>query len=77
MTRSLLCSNPIPTDNARACNRAPLEAIATKHCANKVDAIDAVRRYAVTIGRDAGDLMLNSTEQLRMQFRKQSLAHWS
>ena len=54
-----------------------LEAIAAKHCANKVDAIDAVRRYAVTIGRDAGDLMLNSTEQLRMQFRKQSLAHWS
>jgi N-methylhydantoinase B len=73
------------TERARAAMRAerkawldePPETVAAKFRAGEIDAMDAVRRYAVILDWGSGELLPKSTEQFREQFRKRSLAHWT
>ncbi len=73
------------TDRLRAEIRAerkswvdePPEAVAARFRAGEIDAMDAVRRYAVILDWGSGALLPKSTEQFRAQFRKRSLSHWS
>jgi N-methylhydantoinase B len=50
--------------------------VAAKYRAGELDALDAVRRYAVILDWGSGELMANSTVQFREQFRIRSLGHW-
>jgi N-methylhydantoinase B len=52
------------------------ESVAAKYRAGELDALDAVRRYAVILDWGSGELMANSTAQFREQFRIRSLGHW-
>ena len=52
------------------------ETVAAKYRAGGINALDAVRRYAVILDWGSGELLPNSTEQFREQFRIRSLAHW-
>jgi N-methylhydantoinase B len=53
------------------------EAVAAKYRAGEIDALDAVRRYAVILDWGSGELLPNSTAQFREQFRTRSLEHWA
>ena len=53
------------------------EAVAAKYRAGEIDALDAVRRYAVILDWGSGEPLPRSTAQFREQFRKRSLSHWS
>lgn len=55
----------------------PPEAVAARYRAGEIDAMDAVRRYAVILDWGSGTLLPTSTQQFRAQFRKRSLSHWS
>ena len=50
--------------------------MAAKYRAGEINALDAVRRYAVILDWGNGELLPNSTEQFREQFRIRSLEHW-
>ena len=52
------------------------ETVAAKFRAGEIDAMDAVRRYAVVLDWGSGALLPNSTAQFREQFQKRSLAYW-
>jgi N-methylhydantoinase B len=52
------------------------ESVAARYRAGEIDALDAVRRYAVILDWGSGELMANSTVQFREQFRIRSLGHW-
>jgi N-methylhydantoinase B len=51
--------------------------VAAKYRAGEINALDAVRRYAVILDWGSGELMPNSTAQFREQFRIRSLDHWA
>ena len=52
------------------------EQVALKFRAGEIDAMDAVRRYAVILDWGSGELLPNSTAQFREQFQKRSAAYW-
>jgi N-methylhydantoinase B len=53
------------------------EAVAAKYRTGEIDALDAVRRYAVILDWGSGELLPKSTAQFREQFRIRSLDHWA
>ncbi len=42
----------------------------------EINAMDAVRRYAVILDWESGDVLENSTRQFRESFERRSVAHW-
>jgi N-methylhydantoinase B len=52
------------------------EDVSRRFKAGEIDALDAVRRYAVVLDWDTGDLLPVSTEQFREMYRKRSAAAW-
>ncbi len=50
--------------------------ISARFKAGEIDALDAVRRHAVILDWDTGDLLPVSTEQFRDMYRKRSAACW-
>jgi N-methylhydantoinase B len=53
------------------------ELVARKYRAGEIDALDAVRRYAVILDWGSGELLPKSTAQFREQFEKRSAAFWT
>ena len=53
------------------------ETVAAQYRAGEIDALDAVRRYAVILDWGSGEPLPRSTAQFREQFRERSLSHWS
>jgi N-methylhydantoinase B len=58
-------------------HRADPEEIAARYRAGELDKLDLVRRYAVVLDWDTGELLPKSTEQIRDMFRKRSAAKWA
>ncbi|MGO4659476.1 hydantoinase B/oxoprolinase family protein, partial [Ensifer sp. 2YAB10] len=52
------------------------EDVSRRFKAGDIDALDAVRRYAVILDWDSGDLLPVSTDQFREMYRKRSAAAW-
>lgn len=52
------------------------EYVSRRFKAGEIDALDAVRRYAVILDWDSGDLLPVSTAQFREMYRKRSAAAW-
>lgn len=52
------------------------EVVAARFRAGEIDAMDAVRRYAVILDWGSGELLPKSTAQFREQFEKRSAAYW-
>ena len=50
--------------------------VARRFRAGEIDAMDAVRRYAVILDWDSGEVLANSTSQFREMFQKRSASHW-
>ena len=45
--------------------------------AGEIDALDAVRRYAVILDWESGEVLPKTTAQFRESFEKRTVAHWS
>ena len=45
--------------------------------AGEIDALDAVRRFAVILEWESGDVLPKTTEQFRESFGKRTLSHWA
>lgn len=43
----------------------------------EIDALDAVRRYAVILDWETGELLPKTTEQFREMYEKRTVAHWN
>ncbi|GJD48615.1 Acetophenone carboxylase delta subunit [Methylobacterium crusticola] len=52
------------------------ETVAAEYRAGRIDALDAVRRYAVLLDWDKGTLLPRSTAQFREMFARRSAAKW-
>ncbi len=52
------------------------EAVAARFRAGEIDALDAVRHYAVVLDWNSGEVLPISTAQFREMFLKRSAAHW-
>ncbi|EAR50104.1 N-methylhydantoinase [Oceanicola granulosus HTCC2516] len=57
--------------------RMPPEEVAELYRKGEIDALDAVRRYAVILDWDSGELLEKTTAQFRESFETRSVAHWS
>jgi N-methylhydantoinase B len=44
--------------------------------AGEIDALDAVRRYAVILDWESGEFLPKTTEQFRESYEKRTVAHW-
>ncbi|MGB0905388.1 MAG: hydantoinase B/oxoprolinase family protein, partial [Mangrovicoccus sp.] len=53
------------------------EVVAEKFRSGEIDALDAVRRYAVILDWETGDCLPNTTQQFRESFNRRSTSHWS
>jgi N-methylhydantoinase B len=53
------------------------ESVAARFRSGEIDALDAVRRYAVILDWSTGELLPKSTEQFRELFTKRSANHWT
>jgi N-methylhydantoinase B len=53
------------------------ESVAARFRSGEIDALDAVRRYAVILDWGTGELLPKSTEQFRELFTKRSANHWT
>ncbi|SDU48170.1 hydantoinase B/oxoprolinase family protein [Stappia sp. ES.058] len=51
--------------------------VAELYKAGEIDMLDAVRRYAVILEWETGEMLPKTTEQFRETFERRSLAHWS
>ncbi|MEM7442828.1 MAG: hydantoinase B/oxoprolinase family protein [Pseudomonadota bacterium] len=75
----------VATDAARAEIRANRkdwarmdpEAVAKMYKDGEINDMDAVRRYAVILDWETGEVLPKSTEQFRESFEKRSVAHWT
>lgn len=52
------------------------EKVSQLYKAGKIDALDAVRRYAVILDWETGDLLPRTTGQFRETFERRTAAHW-
>ncbi len=52
------------------------ETVAARYRAGALDALDAVRRYAVVLEWETGALLPVSTRQFREMFQRRAVAHW-
>ncbi|WP_375259014.1 hydantoinase B/oxoprolinase family protein [Citreimonas sp.] len=50
--------------------------VADLYKSGEIDALDAVRRYAVILEWETGDLLPKTTAQFRETFERRSVAHW-
>jgi N-methylhydantoinase B len=55
----------------------PPEEVAALFQAGKINALDAVRRYAVILDWDKGTLLPKSTEQFREMYHKRTASCWA
>ena len=53
------------------------EAVARMYKDGEINDMDAVRRYAVILDWETGEVLPKSTEQFRESFEKRSVAHWT
>ncbi|MFX3653927.1 MAG: hydantoinase B/oxoprolinase family protein [Paracoccaceae bacterium] len=53
------------------------EQVAADYKAGKIDRLDAVRRYAVILDWESGEVLPKSTEQFREMFRLRTVAGWA
>ncbi len=53
------------------------EQVAADYKAGKIDRLDAVRRYAVILDWESGEVLPKSTEQFREMFRIRTVAGWA
>jgi len=60
----------------RAWAREDPQAVARRFRAGEVDRFDAVRRFAVILDWESGEVLERSTAQFREMFQKRSVAHW-
>ncbi|MGR3780408.1 MAG: hydantoinase B/oxoprolinase family protein [Albimonas sp.] len=51
--------------------------VAARYRAGEIDAMDALRRYAVILDWNTGELLPKSTAQFRESFEKRTVAHWA
>jgi N-methylhydantoinase B len=51
--------------------------VSRRYKAGEIDALDAVRRYAVILEWETGEVLPNTTAQFRESFEKRTLAHWA
>lgn len=51
--------------------------VAALYRKGEIDALDAVRRYAVILDWETGELLEKTTAQFRESFEKRTVAHWS
>jgi N-methylhydantoinase B len=51
--------------------------VAARYRAGEIDKLDAVRRYAVILDWETGELLPKTTEQFRATFRTRSASHWA
>lgn len=57
--------------------KAPPEDVAEDYRNGKIDMLDAVRRHAVILDWETGELLPNSTAQFREMFERRTVAAWS
>lgn len=57
--------------------RKPPKDVASDYRDGKIDKLDAVRRHAVILDWETGELLPNSTAQFREMFEKRTVAAWS
>lgn len=53
------------------------QAVAEKYKTGEIDAMDAVRRYAVILDWDSGEVLPETTRQFREMFQKRTASHWA
>ena len=63
--------------NRVAWARIDPEIVAEKYRKGEINAMDAVRRYAVILDRETGDPLPKTIAQFRESFERRSVAHWS
>ncbi|KAA3509531.1 hydantoinase B/oxoprolinase family protein [Agrobacterium rosae] len=52
-------------------------AVSARYKAGEINSLDAVRRFAVILDWESGDVLEKTTAQFRESFEKRSVAHWS
>ena len=57
--------------------KKPPEDVAEDYRNGKIDMLDAVRRHAVILDWETGELLPNSTAQFREMFERRTVAAWS
>lgn len=63
--------------NRKAWARMDPQAVSVRYKAGEINALDAVRRFAVILDWESGDVLKKTTEQFRESFEKRSVAHWA
>ncbi|MFP4327741.1 MAG: hydantoinase B/oxoprolinase family protein [Paracoccaceae bacterium] len=53
------------------------EAVGEMYRKGEIDSLDAVRRYAVILDWETGEVLPRTTEQFRESFEKRTVAHWT
>ncbi|RWX81075.1 hydantoinase B/oxoprolinase family protein [Neorhizobium lilium] len=51
--------------------------VSRKYKAGEINSFDAVRRYAVILEWETGEVLENTTKQFRESFEKRTVAHWA
>ncbi len=52
-------------------------AVSARYKAGEIDSLDAVRRFAVILDWESGEVLEKTTAQFRESFEKRSVAHWA
>ncbi len=68
---------PASARNAAAWLTEDPESVATKFRSGELDALDAVRHFAVILDWDTGAVLPKSTAQFREMFAKRASAYWA
>lgn len=64
-------------ENRVAWARIDPEKVAEMYRNGEIDAMDAVRRYAVILDWETGEPLPKTIEQFRESFERRSVAHWT
>jgi N-methylhydantoinase B len=62
--------------NRKQWARMDPEAVSVRYKAGEINSLDAVRRFAVILDWESGDVLAKTTAQFRESFEKRSVAHW-
>ena len=63
-------------DNRKMWAKTDPDKVSRMYTNGEIDAMDAVRRYAVILDWGTGELMPKSTNQFRESFERRSVSHW-
>lgn len=63
-------------DNRKQWARSDPAMVSARYKSGEIDAMDAVRRFAVILDWESGNVLENTTRQFRESFERRSVAHW-